>query len=153
MGSDSPPLRSLYQELILAHYRNPRNRGELEGADAEVHLRNSTCGDEITLRLRMRDGRIDEIRFGGQGCSISQASASMMTEALRGKSPAEAQALTARFKELMQGSKEAATDHSLGDLRALAGVTRFPMRVHCALLAWSALEEAQTSLAQATPEW
>ena len=152
MGNDSPAHRSLYQELILAHYRNPRNRGELEDTDAEIHVNNPSCGDEITLRLRVRAGRIDEVRFGGQGCSISQASASMMTEALRGRSLPEVQALTARFKELMQGSTGAATDPSLGDLRAFAGVARFPMRVRCALLAWNALEEAQSTLARAVPE-
>ncbi|MDP9348352.1 MAG: SUF system NifU family Fe-S cluster assembly protein, partial [Gemmatimonadota bacterium] len=92
------PLSALYQELILDHYRRPRNRGALEAPDAEVRLNNPTCGDEIVLQLRVRDGVIEDVRFGGQGCSISQASASMMTQQLKGRPLAEADALTARFK-------------------------------------------------------
>jgi nitrogen fixation protein NifU and related proteins len=138
----SSPLQSLYQQVILEHYRKPRNRGELEDADAEVHMNNPTCGDEIVLQVRVREGRIDDVRFRGQGCSISQASASMMTQQLKGKSLEEAQALTARFTEMMHGSEAAAQDKALGDLRALAGVAKFPVRVRCALLAWNALQEA-----------
>ena len=139
----TPPLQSLYQQVILEHYRKPRNRGELEDADAEVHMNNPTCGDEIRLQLRVRDGRVDDVRFGGQGCSISQASASMMTQQLIGRSLDEAQALSARFTEMMHGSEEAARDKALGDLRALAGVAKFPVRVRCALLAWDALQQAE----------
>jgi nitrogen fixation protein NifU and related proteins len=138
----SAPLQSLYQQVILEHYRKPRNRGELEDADAEVHLNNPTCGDEIVLQMRVRDGAIEDVRFGGQGCSISQASASMMTQQLKGKSLEEARALTARFTEMMHGSEEAAKDKALGDLRALAGVAKFPVRVRCAMLAWDALQQA-----------
>jgi nitrogen fixation protein NifU and related proteins len=138
----SSSLQSLYQQVILEHYRRPRNRGELEDADAEVHLNNPTCGDEIRLQLRVREGRIEAVRFAGQGCSISQASASMMTQQLQGRSLEEAAAVMARFTELMHGSEEAAGDKTLGDLRALAGVAKFPVRVRCALLAWNALEEA-----------
>jgi nitrogen fixation NifU-like protein len=141
-----PPLKSLYQELILQHYRSPRNRGELDAPDVEIAMRNPVCGDEITLQLRIRDDRIEKARFHGQGCSISQASASMMTQLLEGKSLAEADAAAARFTEMMHGSEEAARDRALGDLRALAGVSRFPARVKCALLAWNALQEAEKEL-------
>jgi nitrogen fixation protein NifU and related proteins len=138
----TPPLQSLYQQVILEHYRRPRNRGELEDADVEIHMNNPTCGDEIHLQLRVRDERIEGVRFRGQGCSISQASASMMTQQLQGKPLAEAYATMARFTEMMHGSEEAARDKALGDLRALAGVAKFPVRVRCALLAWDALQQA-----------
>jgi nitrogen fixation NifU-like protein len=136
-------LKALYQELILKHYRRPRNRGLLEGATAVVSMRNPTCGDEITLQLRVVEGTIEAVRFEGQGCSISQASASMMSELMEGKSIAESEVLAARFVELMHGSVEASQDRTLGDLRALSGVAKFPPRVKCALLAWNALQEAE----------
>ncbi|HEX7050378.1 MAG TPA: SUF system NifU family Fe-S cluster assembly protein [Longimicrobiales bacterium] len=138
----TPQLASLYQELILEHYKRPRNRGTLEGANAEAHLNNPTCGDQVRLQLRIEDGRIAEARFTGEGCSISQASVSMMTQLLRGKDTAEALALARRFTAMMHGDAEAARDKTLGDLRALAGVSRFPVRVKCALLGWNALEAA-----------
>jgi nitrogen fixation protein NifU and related proteins len=138
----TPPLSSLYQQLILEHYKSPRNRGELPDADHAVVMRNPTCGDAVKLQLRMDGDRIAEARFTGEGCSISQASISMMTQLLRGRSRDEAVAMAARFTEMMHGDAEAAKDRSLGDLRALAGVSRFPVRVKCALLGWNALEEA-----------
>jgi nitrogen fixation NifU-like protein len=137
-----PPLKSLYQELILQHYRNPRNRGEMEDADVEIAMNNPVCGDQIVLQLRLVDRVIEAVRFQGQGCSISQASASMMAQLLEGASLDEADAIAARFLEMMHGDTEAARDRKLGDLRALAGVARFPARVKCALLAWNALGEA-----------
>lgn len=149
-----PPsaLNSLYQELILQHYRKPRNRGEMDAPDAEAHLYNPTCGDELTLQLRVRGGVIEEVRFGGQGCSISQASASMMTERLLGRPLEQAHSLTERFREMLHGDAEAARDPALGDLRALAGVSRFPVRVRCAMLAWDALEQAEQRLPKAEPD-
>ena len=138
-----PPLKSLYQELILQHYRKPRNRGELEDADVEIAMNNPVCGDEITLRLRVRDGVIEAARFTGQGCSISQAAASMMAGLVEGRSIAEADAISARFLEMMHGDESAARDRTLGDLRALAGVSKFPVRVKCALLPFNALQEAE----------
>lgn len=137
-----PELTALYQELILDHYRRPRNRGALESPDASVQMRNPLCGDEITLELTFDGERVREVRFAGQGCAISQASASMMTQALRGKTRAEADALTQRFAEMIAGDAEAATDPALGELRALAGVARIPVRVKCATLAWQALQKA-----------
>lgn len=142
----TPPLNALYQELILDHYRRPRHRGEMEAPDVEVRMNNPTCGDEIVLQLRVREGRVDEVRFAGQGCSISQAAASMMAQQVTGKPLAEADALAARFREMLHGSPEAAKDRALGDLRALAGVAKFPVRVRCAMLAWNALEEAERQL-------
>lgn len=137
-----PQLKSLYQQLILEHYRNPRNKAELPERTVEIHMANPVCGDEIRLQLLVEDDRIVEARFQGQGCSISQASVSMMTKALKGSSTQEALTLARRFTELMHGDEEAATDRSLGDLRALAGVSKFPVRIKCALLGFDALQEA-----------
>jgi nitrogen fixation protein NifU and related proteins len=144
-------MQSLYQELILQHYRSPRNRGTLEEPDVEISMNNPVCGDEITLQLRVAQGSVAEARFSGQGCSISQASASMMTERIKGRSLEDARRLAARFLELMHGSSEAAADPLLGDLRALAGVAKFPVRVKCALLAWNALDEADKALDSRSP--
>lgn len=136
-----PAMRSLYQELILDHHRRPRHHGSLDGEHLAVHKLNPTCGDEITLHLRIDDDRIVDGRFGGQGCSISQASASMMLSRLIGRSTEEAHAMAARFREMLHGNEEAASDPVLGDLRALAGVAMYPPRVRCAMLAWVAFEE------------
>ncbi|MGQ0813830.1 MAG: Fe-S cluster assembly sulfur transfer protein SufU [Gemmatimonadota bacterium] len=138
----TPPLFSLFQEVILDHYKRPRNRGTIENADATVHMNNPTCGDEVVLRLKLDNSMITDAKFEGVGCSISQASISMMTQLIKGKTPAEAVTLTRRFTELMHGDEAAARDKQLGDLRALAGVSKFAARVKCALLGWNALEEA-----------
>lgn len=135
-------LRSLYQEVILDHHRRPRNRGAPEGDYLRVHKNNPTCGDEITLYLQLSDGRLSDLRFTGQGCSISQASASMTTMLLQGKTAAEVHELGRLFREMLRGGEGAATNGQLGDLRALAGVARFPARVRCAILVWVAVEEA-----------
>jgi len=133
-------LEDLYREVILDHYKRPRNRGRVEGAGAlEVDLQNPTCGDEIHLSLRLDGGRIAEMRFEGRGCSISMASASMMTEACRGKTPQEAVAVCSAFKGMLAG--HGAPDE-LGDLLALGGVAQFPVRVKCATLGWNALLRA-----------
>jgi len=137
-----PPLSSLLQEVILDHYKRPRNRGALADADAVVHMNNPTCGDEVVLRLKLQGDTIADARFEGVGCSISQASISMMTQLLKGKSSAEAVELMRRFTEMMHGDESAARDKQLGDLRALAGVSKFAARVKCALLGWNALAEA-----------
>lgn len=142
----APQLSSLFQQLILEHYKNPRNRGELENADTIVFMNNPSCGDEVHLQLRTEDGRIADAKFLGHGCSISQASISMMTQLLKGKSPEQAMALAKRFTDLMHGDADAAKDKSLGDLRALAGVSKFPVRVKCALLGWNALQDAVNKL-------
>jgi nitrogen fixation NifU-like protein len=138
----TPPLASLFQQLILEHYKNPRNRGELPGADAVVFMNNPSCGDEVTLQLSIDGDRVTDARFVGHGCSISQASISMMTSLLKGKTVTEARSLADRFTRMMHGDEGAARDRALGDLRALAGVSKFPVRVKCALLGWNALEAA-----------
>lgn len=139
---ETPQLNSLYQQLILEHYRSPRNKGELEDKTVEVHLNNPVCGDEIRLQLRIEDDRIAQAKFVGQGCSISQAAVSMMTTLLEGRPLSEADALAERFTELMHGDEAAAKDKALGDLRALAGVSKFPVRIKCALLGFEALQKA-----------
>jgi nitrogen fixation NifU-like protein len=144
----SLPSDDVYQELILRHYRNPARRGDMDAPDAVVTMRNPTCGDDIVLQLRVVDGRIEDILFKGQGCAISQASASMMSGLVLGKSFAEAEPLLGRFRAMLRGDAEAARDKTLGDLRALAGVSRLPRRVKCAMLAWDALEEAERQLAE-----
>ena len=139
---ETPPLKSLYQQLILEHYRSPRNKAELPEKTVEIHMRNPSCGDEIRLQLRIEDDRIADARFVGQGCSISQAAVSMMTQLVKGRSLGEADEVAERFKAMMHGDADAAKDKSMGDLRALAGVSQFPVRVKCALLGFDALQEA-----------
>jgi len=143
-------LEELYREVILDHYKSPRNKGPLAGADASVHLHNPLCGDEITLALAVEGDTIREARFTGQGCSISQASASMMTEALRGKTLAEAREMLQRFTRMVRGEL-APEEADLGELEALAGVSRFPVRVKCALLAWEALDKDLAHLEEGGP--
>jgi nitrogen fixation protein NifU and related proteins len=138
----TPALASLFQELILDHYKKPRNKGQIADPDAEIHMNNPTCGDEVHLQLRLRDGVIEDAKFVGDGCSISQASISMMTQLVKGKSAEEAIRLAQRFTAMMHGDADAAKDRDLGEMRALAGVARFPVRVKCALLGWNALEES-----------
>ena len=110
---------ALYQEMILDHYRRPRNKGEIPNADASVLMKNPLCGDEIAVHVRYEGDEIADLAFSGRGCSISQASASMMTQLLKGKSIEEAEAIKARFRDMVMGDKEAGEDKSLGSLRAL----------------------------------
>ncbi len=145
-GAETPQLGSLYQQLILEHYRSPKNKGEMEDATVEVHMRNPTCGDEIKLMLRVEGDRIAEVKHSGQGCSISQAAVSMMSDMLTDRPLSDAAALADRFTEMMHGDEEAAKDRSMGNLRALAGVRRFPVRVKCALLGFDALQESLKKL-------
>ena len=137
-----PQLSALYQELILDHYRRPRNKGALDDATHSVSLNNPLCGDEIDLQLRVDGDVIKEARFVGRGCSISQAAASMMTQLLKDQSIPHALALADRMSAMMRGDQAAAQDKTLGDLRALAGVSKFPVRIKCALLPWNALTDA-----------
>jgi nitrogen fixation NifU-like protein len=138
----TPQLGSLFQELILDHYKHPRNKGELPDATTRVHMNNPTCGDEVWLQLKLEGDRVIDVRFIGDGCSISQASISMMSQLLKGRTRHDAIRLMERFTAMMHGDADAACDRELGDLRALAGVSRFPVRVKCALLGWNALEES-----------
>ena len=140
-GSDAR-LSALYQEVILDHYRRPRNRGTLAEPTGSASLRNPLCGDEVYVQVTVQDGRVADVKFGGRGCSISQASASMMTELVKGRTPDEVHALGERFAKMIRGDAEAAKDQALGQARALSGVSRFPTRVRCALIAWEAMERA-----------
>jgi nitrogen fixation protein NifU and related proteins len=138
-------LNDLYRDVILDHNRRPRNFGGLEPADASAEGFNPMCGDRLTLRLQMADDKIGEIRFEGQGCAISTASASLMTEAVKGKTPAQALQLFERVHALLtDGSGQAPeeVDAELGKLAALSGVKEYPARVKCASLCWHTLASA-----------
>ncbi len=149
-----PGLEDLYREIILDHYRSPRNRGELPSPPAtKVEGFNPLCGDEIVVYLDVHDGTVGDIRISGQGCSISQSSASMMSAAVKGKTLDEVQALTRAFKGMMSiheqtldGDEtepiEVDPDVKLGDLEALRGVVKFPVRIKCATLSWNTLLQA-----------
>lgn len=162
-----PGLEDLYKEIILDHYRNPRGRGELEVPPAHRSEGfNPLCGDEVVVFLDVRDDRVDDLRIGGQGCSISLSSASMMAEAVQGRSVAEARDLIRTFHTLMSvheasldgdgldgdglapdvGSAALVDDESLGDLVALRGVLKFPQRIKCATLSWNTLLEGLDQL-------
>jgi len=131
-------LDDLYRQVIMDHYAHPRNTGELDGDSVNVMLKNPTCGDEISLHLQIENGIVKDARFTGSGCSISISSASMMTEIVKGKTVAQALALSQEFRKMMIG-QEADLDE-LGELEALAGVSQFPARIKCATLAWNALD-------------
>ncbi len=131
----------LYRDVILDHFRSPRNNGRLESPDVTSDEYNPICGDRVVLDLSINEGRIADAAFTGEGCSITQASASMMTELLTGLTPAEARRLWETFDRMMDGDEAAASDlQTLGDIHALSAVRRFPVRIKCALLAWKALE-------------
>ncbi len=135
------PLDDIYKEVILDHYKNPRNKREMPDAELSCSRNNPLCGDEITVFLHQEDGRIAAVSFQGSGCSISQSSASMMTEATLGKTVQEAKGLVHDFRGMMAGEVEPDEDE-LGDLVALKGVVRYPIRIKCAVLAWDVLQEA-----------
>jgi nitrogen fixation NifU-like protein len=158
-----PGLEDLYREIILDHYRNPRNRGELPTPPAYAETGfNPLCGDEITLYVQLEDDRLADVKLTGQGCSISQSSASMMSTAVKGKSLAETRATIRTFKSMMSihehrlepGESDGGDDSSgdadgsegpqvsLGDLEALQGVVKFPVRIKCATLSWNTLAQA-----------
>jgi nitrogen fixation NifU-like protein len=137
----SAQIEALYQEMILDHYRRPRNKGEIENPDDTVVMKNPLCGDEITIQLRYDGDEVADVGFVGRGCSISQASASMMTQLVKGKKVDDIESLRDRFRDMVMGSGNV-DEKSLGSLRSLSGVSKFPARVKCALLAWNALEEA-----------
>ena len=139
----SAQIGALYQEMILDHYRRPRNKGEIADPDETVLMKNPLCGDEISVQVRFEGDSLADVGFSGRGCSISQASASMMTQLVKGKTVDEIETLRSRFRDMVMGDATAAEDATLGSLRALGGVARFPARVKCALLAWNALDEAQ----------
>ncbi|MBI2885761.1 MAG: SUF system NifU family Fe-S cluster assembly protein [Chloroflexi bacterium] len=133
-------LDALYKEVILDHYQNPRNNDSLESPSVATEGYNPVCGDQITLQLKMADGLIESVGLQGKGCAISQASASMMTEAIKGKTLEEAEATARRFRDFMTKGND--QPDSLGDLEVLEGVRMFPVRIKCATLGWNTLQEA-----------
>ena len=136
-------LRELYQEVILDHSRRPRNRGELGPGAVHVHGDNPSCGDELDLWVRFgEDDRIDDLKFSGQGCAISQASASMMTVRLKGRPAGEAARVAATVHAMLTAPAAGTPPNDLGESQLLEGVRQFPQRVKCAALGWRALEEA-----------
>lgn len=144
-------LKELYRDVILDHNRAPRNFGRLTGADAQAEGHNPLCGDRLSLFVRMNGDRIEDVRFEGKGCAISTASASLMTEAVKGKSRAAADELYQRVHALLTRSN-AAPDADLGKLAALCGVREFPARVKCATLCWHTLQAALNGAALVTTE-
>jgi nitrogen fixation NifU-like protein len=147
-------LESLYQEIILDHYKHPRGRGLREPFAAEVHHVNPTCGDELTVRVQLDGDTVTDISYDGQGCSISQASASMLYEQLVGESVSTGLTTTDAFLALMQGRGQVEPDEDvLGDAVAFAGVAKYPARVKCALLGWMAWKDAVSqAVAAESPE-
>ena len=134
-------LEELYKEVILDHYRAPRNKGRLDPHDVVLERNNPLCGDEIELFLKFDGGSVEGIAFEGKGCSISQASTSMMTEKIKGLSQKDAAALAESIKSMMAGDSEG-DEKQLGDLVSLKGVVKYPVRIKCALLGWNTLLEA-----------
>ncbi len=137
-------LEELYQEIILDHYRRPRNRGKVEGADFQAHENNPLCGDEIDVTAKIVDGKVTDLKFDGHGCSICLASASIMTQKLIGKSMSETLAYIENFQKMMRGDTPFG-GKEMGDLKALEGVLKFPVRVKCATLPWHTAHRGITS--------
>ncbi|WP_047979629.1 Fe-S cluster assembly sulfur transfer protein SufU [Ornithinibacillus contaminans] len=133
-------LDTLYRQVIMDHYKNPRNRGVVEGDALTIDMNNPTCGDRIQLQLQVEDGIVKDAKFEGEGCSISMSSASMMTQAVKGKKVTDALEMSKLFSNMMLG-EEIETDLDLGDIEALSGVSKFPARIKCATLAWKAMEK------------
>jgi nitrogen fixation NifU-like protein len=143
-GFPEPELDDLYRELILDHYRHPRNKAALDHATAKAEGYNPLCGDEVEVELELdADGVIQNVACRGRGCSISQASGSMMTAAVKGHTRQEARDIAEAFKRMMT-EPDAAPEVDLGDLEAFQGVAKFPVRVKCATLAWHVLEEGMS---------
>lgn len=138
-------MRELYGQIIMDHYHRPRNKGELQGADLEEHLLNPLCGDEVTVYATFDGDKVADVKFSGRGCSISQASASMMTERLVRKSRGEIEAEIEGFKDMMTGDREF-PEHD--ELAALKGVIQYPSRIRCATLAWNAFQQGMESVGE-----
>ena len=133
----SSNLDQLYRQVIMDHYKNPRNKGSIEDGALTIDMNNPTCGDRIHLTIQVEDGVVQNAKFDGEGCSISMSSASMMTQAIKGKNIDEALKLSQIFSDMMLG-KEYDDSIDLGDIEALNGVSKFPARIKCATLAWRA---------------
>jgi nitrogen fixation NifU-like protein len=141
-----PPLNDLYREIVMDHYRTPRNRGELATPPAlRADGHNPLCGDEISVYVLINGDVIEDIKLTGHGCSISQASSSMMSAAVKGQNLEQARELVTRFKDLMTSESAGSSDQALrelGEIAALSGVSKFPVRIKCATLAWNTLTQA-----------
>lgn len=131
-------LDDLYRRVIMDHYKNPRNRGAFEDGGVTIDLNNPTCGDKISLQLKVEDGIVQDAKYTGEGCSISMSSASMMTDAVKGKTLDDALRLAENFSQLMQGQS---VEFEYEDIEALSGVNKFPARIKCATLAWNAMRK------------
>ncbi|HUY08504.1 MAG TPA: SUF system NifU family Fe-S cluster assembly protein [Candidatus Dormibacteraeota bacterium] len=136
----------LFREIILDHYRHPRHRGLVEPADVATHGHNPLCGDELDLTLRVQEGQVEAVGFEGQGCSISMAAASMMSEEIQGKTVTDTKDLITRFRAMLLEGQDPTSVGDIGDLEALAGVRRYAARIKCAMLPWSALEAGLSQL-------
>jgi nitrogen fixation protein NifU and related proteins len=135
-------LDTLYRQVIMDHYKNPRNKGILEeDGSLTINMNNPTCGDRIQLTMKVEDGKVADSKFEGEGCSISMSSASMMTQAIKGRTVEEAIKLSKIFSDMMLGKEYDEEDLDLGDIEALQGVAKFPARIKCATLAWKAMEK------------
>ena len=143
-------LEELYKEVILDHYKNPRSKRDLPGANVSCSANNPLCGDEVTVHAHVDGDRLASVTFEGSGCSISQASASMLTQAVGGKTVEQAEGLATEFRGMMEGSVEPDEDE-FGDLIALKGVVKYPVRIKCAVLAWDVLQDALARSRQAVP--
>lgn len=144
-------LDQLYRQVIMDHYKNPRNKGSLGEEAVTVDMNNPTCGDRIRLTLQVEDGIIQDAKFDGEGCSISMSSASMMTQAVKGKTVEEAMKLSEIFSDMMTG-KDYDDSIDLEDIEALNGVSKFPARIKCATLSWKAMEKGVHQQNQGTEE-
>lgn len=134
-------LDTLYRQVIMDHYKSPRNKGVLDGEALTVDMNNPTCGDRIQLQFQVEDNIVKNVKFDGEGCSISMASASMMTQAVKGKKLEEALKMSELFSQMMMGENINTEELDLEDIEALQGVSKFPARIKCATLAWKAMEK------------
>ncbi|WP_226035944.1 Fe-S cluster assembly sulfur transfer protein SufU [Aquibacillus saliphilus] len=134
-------LDTLYRQVIMDHYKNPRNRGALSDESLTIDMNNPTCGDRIQIHLQVNNGKVEDAKFEGEGCSISLSSASMMTQAIKGKNIDEALKMSKIFSDMMLGEEIDEDEIDLGDIEALQGVSKFPARIKCATLAWKAMEK------------
>ncbi|MEK4566123.1 Fe-S cluster assembly sulfur transfer protein SufU [Alkalihalobacillus sp. FSL R5-0424] len=134
-------LDTLYRQVIMDHYKNPRNQGQFSDDTLTVNLNNPTCGDRVQIQMKVEDGQVEAAKFEGEGCSISMASASMMTQAIKGMKVEDALKMSEIFSNMMLGKDYDEDLFDLGDIEALQGVTKFPARIKCATLAWKAMEQ------------
>jgi nitrogen fixation NifU-like protein len=135
-------LDDLYQEILLDHYKNPRNQGKMDNADVQISAKNPFCGDEVVLNLKLEKNRIKDISFEGQGCVISQASVSLLTEYVKGKTLKEIGNIVETFQDILKGEQNGTDDEDFDEMNAFRGVSEFPTRVKCATLAWNTLVKA-----------